>query len=173
MTKTIEIKGIEEVRKDEYRETGARDLVIKPMTTWQFLQATKTLKETIDTLTADANISGALSGIFDGIDSDDSSQELISKLGGQFIKDAAGSIGLLLEVAPESAASLVATMAGINEYELNFQSPMVFFDILDAVVEENDIPAVIERVKLSYKKLGQAMGWMKVVTEATAPKVIK
>ena len=173
MTQTIEIKAIKEVRKDEYQEIGTRDLIIKPMTTFQFLRSTKILKTTIDTLTADDNISGALSGLFDNVDEGDSAQEAISKAGSQFLKDAAGSIGLLVEVAPESANELIATMAGMHPAELGAQPVMTFFDILDAVVEENDIQAVVDRVKSSYEKLGQAMGWLKVKAEATAPKIIK
>lgn len=76
-------------------------------------------------------------------------------------------------MAPESANELVATMAGMHPDELGAQPVLTFFDILDAVVEENDVKAVVDRVKSSYEKLGQAMGWLKVIQEATAPKIIK
>lgn len=173
MTTEINIKTYETDKNGRVVNEAKRVHEIRKMGMYQFLKVSSELNKLVGTLTKDENISGALSGLVDQVEEGASVNEMIAATSSQFVKDAAGSIGLLLEVAPEKAIEIVAIMADMHKDELAFQEPLVFFDIFDAVVEINDIQAVIDRVKLSGTKLGQVMGWLKVRQEATAPKIVK
>lgn len=169
----ITIIKVEKTRDGQFIEDGIRELEIKPMKMGQFLNLTTKIKELIDELNADENISGALSGIFDGVEEGMDLQDVLINASASFYKDAAGSLGLLAELFPHKAGQMIALLANMSYEELQFQEVDVFFDILDKVVEVNDFQKVIDRVKSSYGLLGKSMGWRRVVQEATTPKVIK
>lgn len=50
---------------------------------------------------------------------------------------------------PKKALELLALLSGIDKENLGEQDFFVFMDVYDAVLEENDIPKLIERVKKS------------------------
>ncbi|WP_414049773.1 hypothetical protein [Macrococcus animalis] len=169
----ITIIQVAQDKNGNFLEDGIRELEIKPMRYGQFLNLTAKLKVLIDEMNKDENISGALSGIFDGVEEGMGLQDVLVNASASFYKDAVGSLGLIFELFPEKVGEILALLANMSYEELQFQEVDVFFDILDRVVEVNDFQKVIDRVKLSFGLLGKQMGWRQVVQEATAPKVIK
>lgn len=159
--------------KGTIEKTGIKEVVIKPMKPYQFFSVAKKLKELINELNADENISGALVGLFDGYEEGMATNELLSNLSAQFIKDSAGSLGLLLEVAPEKAFELVAILAEVDEGQLQLQEMDVFFDIIDAVADVNDLSKVVERAKKSTKKFQASLKWGQKVAQATSLTPVK
>lgn len=85
----------------------------------------------------------------------------------QFVKDSAGSIGLLLEVAPESALELISILSDVHPDQLKLQEMDTFFDVVDAIAEVNDLAKVVERVKKSTKSFQKSLKWGEKVTQAT------
>lgn len=158
--------------KGTIEKTGIKEVIIKPMKPYQFFSVAKKLKEFINSLNSDENISGALSGLFDNYDEGLTTGELLSNLSSQFIKDSAGSLGLLLEVAPEKAFELVAILAEVEEGQLQLQEMDVFFDIIDAVADVNDLSKVIERVKKSTKKFQASLKWGQKVVQSTQSPIL-
>lgn len=153
-------------------EDGIKELVIKPFKPFQFITVTKILKDFINLLNEDENVTGTLSGIFDNVDVSDDTSDILQNIGAQFIKDGAGTLGFLLDVAPEKVFELIAVSAKMSVAELEYQELDTFFDIVDAVIEVNDIEKVISRVKSSANLFGVKMGWKTVTEQATAPKIV-
>ena len=75
--------------------------------------------------------------------------EAFKQVGAQFFKDVLGSFELVLENAPESLQNLISIASGIQYEKLGEQNIYTFLDVVDAVVEVNDIPKLIERLKKS------------------------
>ncbi|HAL08912.1 MAG TPA: hypothetical protein DCO67_02970 [Staphylococcus sp.] len=78
-----------------------------------------------------------------------SESEAFKQVGAQFFKDILGSFELVLENAPDSLHNLISQASNINVEVLGQQNVYTFLDVIDAVVEVNDIPKLIERLKKS------------------------
>lgn len=74
------------------------------------------------------------------------------QLDAQFIQNIVGSFDLFLTHLPGQAFKLLATLSNIKLDLLKKQKVMAVFDIYDAVIEENDIEALVERGKKSLAK---------------------
>lgn len=160
ITQYINEKGV-------LKDDSKKELTIKPMKPYQFFAITKVLKKLINELNADENINGALAGLFDGIDEGMETSDILSTLSARFIQDAAGSIGLLLEVAPESALELISILSEVHPEQLKLQEMDTFFDVVDAIAEVNDLAKVVERVKKSTKSFQKSLKWGEKVTQST------
>lgn len=75
--------------------------------------------------------------------------EAFRQVGAQFYNDVLGSFEILLENAPETLQNLVAIASKIDYDVLSEQDIYSFLDIVDAVIEVNDIPRLVERLKKS------------------------
>lgn len=160
ITQYVEEKGV-------LKDDSKKEVVIKAMRPYQFFAITKVLKTLINELNADENINGALVGLFDTVEEDMDTKDLLSALSAQFVKDSAGSIGLLLEVAPESALELISILSDVHPEQLKLQEMDTFFDVVDAIAEVNDLAKVVERVKKSTKSFQKSLKWGEKVTQAT------
>lgn len=173
MENKITIAQVVQHRDGSLGIDGIRELEIKPLKVFQSVKVTKKIHEIIFELNKDENISGALSGMFDGADQGLELNEVLQNATSQFIKDSAGSIGLLIELVPEKTLELIAILADMPVDELMMQDLEVFFDIADKVIEVNDIQKIVERANLSLGSLFKKMGWKFLTNQATTPKVIK
>ena len=63
------------------------------------------------------------------------------------------SFDVLLEEVPEKAVELISVLSGIEEEVLDEQKVDTFFDIFDAILEENDITKLVDRGKKSLSNL--------------------
>lgn len=75
--------------------------------------------------------------------------EAFKRAGAQFFKDVLGSFEIVLENAPDSLQNLISQASNINADVIGQQNVYTFLDIIDAVIEVNDIPKLIERLKKS------------------------
>ncbi|RIN98798.1 hypothetical protein [Mammaliicoccus sciuri] len=75
--------------------------------------------------------------------------EALKRAGAQFFKDVLGSFEILLENAPDSLHNLISLSSNIKADIIGQQNIYTFLDIIDAVIEVNDIPKLIERLKKS------------------------
>lgn len=75
--------------------------------------------------------------------------DVFKQVGAQFFIDVSGSFELILENAPESLQNLISIASDIEYEKLDEQNIYTFLDVVDAVVEVNDIPKLIERLKKS------------------------
>ncbi len=83
--------------------------------------------------------------------------EALKQVGAQFYKDVLGSFELVLENAPDSLQNLISQASNINVDVLGQQNVYTFLDVVDAVIEVNDIPKLIERLKKSKDSFSTVM----------------
>lgn len=96
-----------------------------------------------------------------------SESEAFKQVGAQFFKDILGSFELVLENAPDSLQNLISQASNINVEVLGQQNVYTFLDVIDAVIEVNDIPKLIERLKKSKDSFSAVLTVLFPKKEAT------
>lgn len=145
---------------------------IKPMDVFQIQKLAKNVNALLKEIKSNEFLQKALEDIFKSIDKTQKlNRELIAKnkendrvtikselytfkdeiigVGHELSENVLGSLTLLLEDAPESIVNVLSTATRIDVNTLNAQDPYTFLDIFDAVVEVNDVPKLVERLKKS------------------------
>lgn len=97
--------------------------------------------------------------------------EAFKRAGAQFFKDVLGSFEIVLENAPDSLQNLISQASNINADVIGQQNVYTFLDIIDAVIEVNDIPKLIERLKKSKDSFSTVLAVLFPKKEQTTDKV--
>lgn len=87
-------------------------------------------------------------------------EDLQSKM---FIDNMIGAFRILLDKLPEEAFELISIISGIDEEVLDEQDYPVFFDILEAILVENDVQLIIERLKNLFFTTRNKWGGLKAI----------
>lgn len=87
-------------------------------------------------------------------------EDLQSKM---FIDNIIGAFRILLDKLPEEAFELISIISGIDEEVLDEQDYPVFFDILEAILVENDVQLIIERLKNLFFTTRNKWGGLKAI----------
>lgn len=83
------------------------------------------------------------------IEEHDIGAESFARTGALVWNDLLAVLSDLLSEIPETIVQIVADASGIAKEDLDEQSLETFLDVVDAIVENNDVPALIERIKKS------------------------
>lgn len=168
--KEVSIMTVERGKDGKYYESeNYRKIVIRSMKPYEFLRLTSIINTIIAEVNKDEDIKGAVTAIFDNFDPDMEVIEALQTAGVQFLNDALGSVGKLLELFPTQTMEIISILAQIDPIELQLQEMDTFFEITDAVIEVNDFEKVMNQVKKSGKLLLNSLGFKKVVQESTQP----
>lgn len=98
--------------------------------------------------------------------------EAFKRAGAQFFKDVLGSFEIVLENAPDSLQNLISQASNINADVIGQQNVYTFLDIIDAVIEVNDIPKLIERLKKSKDSFSMVLAVLFPKKEQTKDEVM-
>lgn len=98
--------------------------------------------------------------------------EAFIRAGAQFFKDVLGSFEIVLENAPDSLQNLISQASNINADVIGQQNVYTFLDIIDAVIEVNDIPKLIERLKKSKDSFSMVLAVLFPKKEQTTDEVM-
>ncbi len=98
--------------------------------------------------------------------------EAFKRAGAQFFKDVLGSFEIVLENAPDSLQNLISQASNINADVIGQQNVYTFLDIIDAVIEVNDIPKLIERLKKSKDSFSMVLAVLFPKKEQTTNEVM-
>ncbi|MES3695563.1 hypothetical protein ABFP08_10255 [Mammaliicoccus sciuri] len=98
--------------------------------------------------------------------------EAFKRAGAQFFKDVLGSFEIVLENAPNSLQNLISQASNINADVIGQQNVYTFLDIIDAVIEVNDIPKLIERLKKSKDSFSMVLAVLFPKKEQTTDEVM-
>lgn len=137
-TVTLVQKNEDEIKKIHH-EIEDIDLV-------QFQNTMQIVQDIVVEVQKKTELKALVQNLFAG---DEDSQ---TQLDAQFIQNLVGSFDLFLTHLPEQAFKLLSTLSNIKLDLLKKQKVMAVFDIYDAVLEENDIEALVERGKKSLAK---------------------
>ncbi|MBV5103448.1 hypothetical protein [Mammaliicoccus sciuri] len=99
--------------------------------------------------------------------------EAFKRAGAQFFKDVLGSFEIVLENAPDSLQNLISQASNINADVIGQQNVYTFLDIIDAVIEVNDIPKLIERLKKSKDSFSMVLAVLFPKKEQTTDEVMQ
>lgn len=92
----------------------------------------------------------------ENIEDYDIGAETFGRAGAKAWNDILAVISDLLYEVPETIVDIIANASGISKEDVEAQDAITFLDIFDAIVEVNDINAIIERVKKlngTFKKI--------------------
>lgn len=87
-------------------------------------------------------------------------EDLQSKM---FMDNIIGAFRILLDKLPEEAFELISIISGIDEEVLDEQDYPVFFDILEAIIIENDVKTIIDRLKDLFFTTRNKWGGLKAI----------
>lgn len=121
----------------------------------QFQNAMKVIKDIV----VEVQNSPELAALVQDLFASDEGENDQMKLDKQFISNLIGSFELFLVHLPDQAFKLLSALSNIKLEQLKEQKVMAVFDIYDAVLEENDIEALVERGKKSLAKSKAALAF--------------
>lgn len=87
-------------------------------------------------------------------------EDLQSKM---FMDNVIGAFKIVLDKLPEEAFELISIISGIDEEVLDEQDYPVFFDILEAIITENDVKTIIDRLKDLFFTTRNKWGGLKAI----------
>lgn len=131
---------------------------IKKINFKKFMGVTKLIKEIIKTVKEDENLSDTFSTMFleEAPEVEPTAEEKAAK-DKEFASKLIASFEVLAEEIPEKALELLSMLSGIKEEDLEEQDFFVFLDVYEAVIEVNNVPELLERVKKSFETTKKAM----------------
>jgi hypothetical protein len=129
----------------------------------QFQNAMKVIKDIVVEVQKSPELAALVQDLFAGEGGE--TDEL--KMDKQFLSNLIGSFDLFLVHLPDQAFKLLSTLSNIELNTLKEQKVLAVFDIYDAVLEENDIEALVERGKKSLAKSKAALAFRVVTARAT------
>lgn len=173
----------------KYFEDGkevSEQRTIKPMNVFQITSLSSQINQLFKDIKANEHLKNALDNIFkatdevkrmnreivesnraNGLETQQDEyfkvSDTIMSVGNELTENVLGSLSIVLDDAPKSVINLLSIASNIESDYLLAQDPYVFLDVFDAVVEENDIPKLVERLKKSK-------GSLQVVMNAVLPK---
>lgn len=173
----------------KYFEDGkevSEQRTIKPMNVFQITSLSSQINQLFKDIKANEHLQNALDNIFkatdevkrknreivesnraNGLETQQDElfkvSDIIMGVGNELTENVLGSLSIALDDAPKSVVSLLSIASHVEIDYLFAQDPYVFLDVFDAVVEANDIPKLVERLKKSK-------GSLQVVMNAVFPK---
>lgn len=130
---------------------------IDSVTTLQMMKLKNEISAILKELKANGELTNVLEGLFNAeevptdLNKDDAQAMALEKLQDQrFITGMAGAFDKLLETVPDRAFNILSILSGIDKDTLEKVPFIELMDIYDAIMEENDIVKIVERVKKSF-----------------------
>lgn len=80
-----------------------------------------------------------------------------------FVKNVLGAFDVLLRKIPDEIIELMSIVSGVDEEVIDDQEYDVLFDVLEAIIEENDIKNMIDRAKSAFFTARNKWGGLKAI----------
>lgn len=80
-----------------------------------------------------------------------------------FMSNLMGAIKILLNQLPDEFIELISIISGLDEELIDDQDYDVLFDIIEAIIEENDINTIVKRTKEAFFKVRNKWGGLKAI----------
>lgn len=156
--------------KDEQGNVTKKQHVIEDIDLLQFEKMMEVIKDIIQEAKNDESLNDLVISVFGGKDPGElESEELAEKEDLEFIMKAVNSFDVLAVRMPKQALKLVSVLSGIDLDTIRQQKVIDLFDIYDAVLEENDIERLVNRVKKSLSVTVAKTKFLQLARKATAP----
>lgn len=173
MTKTqVNFQIFDEDKNGKLYETeNSKKIDIKAIRPAQFGALMRVLNKTFKELKENKEFTATVSAMFgkfqEGFDFEDLLRDEDFNL-----FNALDAIGYLLETVPERLYEIIGIASNIPVKHLEQQEMDVFFDIVEAILEVNDMEKLVDRIKVVWNRLGKTFK-LPQMDQATGPKVAK
>lgn len=141
---------------------------VKKISLFQFSKTVKTITDVLKMASENQAISDLIDNIMFAASAGDEEEA-----DNVFKAQSMQAIITLLNETPEKAFDLLATLSGIEKDHLMKQDVETAFDVYDAILEVNDVEALITRAKKSLTATKQATKFMKKVQQSTEAATMK
>ncbi|WP_445506791.1 hypothetical protein [Niallia sp. 03190] len=154
--------------KDEQGNIRKETHEIEDINLIQYVEMMKVVNEIIKELQQDDSLKGFVSDIFGDQykTSESDAEELVKEMDASFVLKAVNSFQTLAIKMPEKAFKLISVLSGIDLEVLKKQKFIDVMDIYDAIIEENDIEKLVNRIKKSLALTVTRMKFKELVTKA-------
>lgn len=71
------------------------------------------------------------------------------------------AVGFLLEAVPERLTEIIAVTSDINPIVVEQQDMDIYFDLIEAVIEVNDVEKIVARVKRLSGQMGKTFSFLR------------
>lgn len=129
---------------------------IDRVTTLQMIKLKNEISSIAKELKGNGDLAEFMEILFDDdiptdLDDDDAKVQALEKLEDQrFMAGLAGAFDKLIDVLPDRAFNILSIISGIEKDILEKVYFDELFDVYDAIMEENDIEKIVNRVKQSF-----------------------
>lgn len=164
MAKVLMVRDLGDGKTDEIQ------VRISKMKVKQLKRALKKIQEIIDVVQSDEGSSELISYFMD-MDSKKVDLDLEKEVFEEtdflddkvFLENMMGAFKLLFNKIPDEITELITTISGVDEELLDEQDYDVLFDVVEAIIAENDIKSLIDRAKQSFFIAKSKWGGLKIV----------
>lgn len=151
MAKVLMVRDLGEGRTEEI------PVRISKMKVGQMKKALKKIQEIINIVQNDEG-SSELINYFMSMDNKSSDLDLEKEIFEEtdfledkvFLENMLGAFQLLFNKIPDEITELITVISGVDEELLDEQDYDVLFDVIEAIISENDIKSLINRAKKSF-----------------------
>lgn len=173
MTKTqVNFQIFDEDKNGNLYETeNSKKIDIKAIKPAQFGALMRVLNKTFKELKENKEFTATVSAMFEKFQEGFDFEDLLRDDDFNLFS-ALDAIGYLLETVPERLYEIIGIASNIPVKHLEQQDMDVFFDIVEAILEVNDMEKLVDRIKVVWNRLGKTFK-LPQVDQATGPKVAK
>lgn len=166
MATTVQLK-----RKDDQGNVKIENFEIDEIVLDQYIEMMKVVNGILAELKGNESLLELLDFIGQGEnqEEDENGNKISKELDDSFVLAVVNSFESLTIKMPEHAIQLVSTLSGISVDILKKQKMAVVMDIYDAIIQENDIEKLLNRVKKSLA-LTKAKVNLKAIVNKMNPK---
>ncbi|PAE17293.1 hypothetical protein CHH91_04620 [Virgibacillus sp. 7505] len=157
MPTTVQVK----IKEQDTVRTESHE--IEDIEFWQYEEMMKVVTDVFSEAERNPEVAAMVNDFLGSLENENDDLVLDQK----FIKGIIGSFELFAVKLPGHAIKLVSVMSGIDLAILKKQKLMKVLDIYDAVIEENDIEALVERGKKSFAKTKRKLAFKIGVAKVT------
>lgn len=137
-----------------YETENSKKIEIKAIRPAQFGALMRVLNKTFKELKENKEFTTTVSAMFEKFQNGFDFEDLLRD--DEFnLFNALDAIGYLLETVPERLFEIIGIASNIQVSHLEQQEMDVFFDIVEAVLEVNDMKKLVDRIKTVWNTLGK------------------
>ncbi|HDR7892758.1 TPA: hypothetical protein QCY29_005226 [Bacillus toyonensis] len=141
-------------------EGEEKNIPVNRMKVKQFKKALKKINEIVDMFKKNEATEGLVEYFMEMEGSEGATAEKKQLDDKIFIENVMNAMNVLFDEVPDEATELLAIITGIDEDLIDEQEYMILFDLIDAVIEENDLKTLVERAKSTFTAARQKFGGM-------------
>jgi Zn-dependent M32 family carboxypeptidase len=152
---------------DQGAAAGNTQYTINPLKAKQFLGLMKEVNKAIKELQSNESLGALFDDLFDEAQTDQTSEEVMQNLDANFLKKVVDSFDVIATEIPETAFRILSVTSGVPVDIIEEQGYEGVLEVYEAVLEENDIEKMVNRVKKSLEKTQGKIKFLNLKRKAT------